>query len=56
MKTNFKKGDNVFYEGKEYVILWIYDNGNCELTEKKSSMLIPYSTILVHIDDLEKGN
>jgi hypothetical protein len=46
-------GDNVVYEGKEYTVLWIYANGNCELVE--SRIAIPYCTILVHVDNLEKG-
>lgn len=45
-------GDNVVYEGKEYTVLWIYANGNCELVESSSS--ISYRTILVHVDNLEK--
>ncbi|MFC4321194.1 hypothetical protein [Litchfieldia salsa] len=48
----FKIGDNVLYEFKNYVILWIYENGNCELTERHSSVV---NTILVHMDHLEKA-
>lgn len=49
----FKIGDSVYYEGKEYKILWIYSSGSCELVE--SSLASAYKTILVHIDNLDKG-
>lgn len=49
----FQIGDIVYYEGKEYRILWIYSNGGCELVE--SSFVSAHKTILVHIDSLVKG-
>jgi hypothetical protein len=47
-----KIGDSVFFEGIEYKILWIYSNGSCELVE--CSLTSAHSTILVHIDNLDK--
>ncbi|QOR67145.1 hypothetical protein IM538_03050 [Cytobacillus suaedae] len=49
----FQIGDIVYFEGKEYKILWMYGNGGCELVE--SSFTSAYKTILVHIDSLDKG-
>ncbi|MBE4909138.1 hypothetical protein IMZ08_13805 [Bacillus luteolus] len=49
----FEIGDIVYFEGKEYKILWIYSSGGCELVE--SSFASAYKTILVHIDSLDKG-
>ena len=49
----FQIGDIVYFESKEYQILWIYSNGGCELVE--SSFASAHTTILVHIDSLDKG-
>jgi hypothetical protein len=40
-----KKGDIVIFEGKSYKVIWIYDNGNIEITRD-------LNTLLVHKDEV----
>jgi hypothetical protein len=42
-------GSNVLYDGKEYIVIYIYDTGYCEIREKDGSKVD-----LVQITDLKE--
>lgn len=45
-------GDHVWFNGKEYIIVYIYSNGYCELKEKHNK----YHYELATLSELKKMN
>lgn len=44
----FEQGEKVFYQGNRYIVLWIYDNNQCELQREDDQ----YNIELAHTSQL----